>query len=316
MPNLSQTATVLVTGGSGFLGRHCVDALVRHGFRVHAVSRIRDDISADGITWHNLDLHVPASAEGLITKLQPSHLLHLAWITAPDRYRHAAENLDWLESSLVLMRAFGDHGGQRFVGVGSCAEYDVAGGYCNEDATPIRPASLYGQCKAACWAAAQAYGEHYGFSAAWARVFVPYGPGDAPQRLIPSLLAALRARSPIDVTDGSQVRDFVYATDIAELLVSLLRTPEANGAYNVGTGRGVSVRQVIESLADHLHARELVHFGALPQRNDEPLILVADVTKVERVLNWRAGISIESGLGQLLQIANLPPPGLTSARGR
>jgi nucleoside-diphosphate-sugar epimerase len=298
--NPSQVATVLVTGGTGFLGRHCVDALVRKKFRVHAVSRSRKDNSADRITWHNLDLHAHGAVAALIAKLRPSHLLHLAWITAPDQYRYAAENLDWLETSLALMRAFGDCGGERFVGVGSCAEYDVAHGHCNEDATPIRPASLYGQCKAACWVAAQAYARHYGFSAAWARVFVPYGPGDAPQRLIPSLISAITARTPIDVTDGGQIRDFVCASDVAELLESLLSSPNATGAYNAGTGRAVSVRRVIELVADHLQARELVRFGTRPQRNDEPSTLVADTTKVERTLGWRAGISIENGLEQLL----------------
>ena len=120
--------------------------------------------------------------------------------------------------------------------------------------------------------AAEAYARRYGFSAAWARVFLPYGPGDDPRRLIPSLLAALAAGTPIDVTDGSQVRDFVYVTDIAELLVRLLVTSEAKGAFNVGTGRGIAVRQVIEWLADHFHARELVRFGARPQREDEPAV--------------------------------------------
>ena len=211
MPNSTVTADVLATGCSGFLGRHCMEALVRNGFRVHAVSRSRDHDAADGITWHNLDLHVPGAAERLIATLRPSHLLHLAWVTTPDRYRYAPENLDWLEASLALVKAFGEHGGQRFVGVGSSAEYDVEAGPCMEDATPIRPASLYGQCKAAVWMIIQAYAQRYGFSAAWARVFLPYGPGDEPRRLIPSLLAALSAGTPINVTDGSQVRDFVYA---------------------------------------------------------------------------------------------------------
>ena len=233
--------------------------------------------------------------------LRPSHLLHLAWITSPDRYRYASENLDWLEASLALVRAFGEQGGQRFVGVGSSAEYDVAAGTCSEEATPIRPASLYGQCKAACWTATEAYASRYGFSAAWARVFLPYGPGDEPRRLIPSLLGALAAGTPVNVTDGSQVRDFIHVTDVAELLVRLLATSQAKGAFNAGTGRGIAVRQVIEWVADHFHARELVRFGARPQRNDEPPSLIADMAKVERVLGWHAATSIEAGLERLLR---------------
>jgi nucleoside-diphosphate-sugar epimerase len=251
----------------------------------------------------------------LIATLRPSHLLHLAWVTAPDRYRYAPENLDWLEASLALVKVFGEQGGQRFVGAGSCAEYAAAVGPCVEDATPIRPPSLYGQCKAAFWMATEACAQRYGFSAAWGRVFLPYGPGDEPRRLVPSLLAALTAGTPIDVTDGTQVRDFVYVTDAADLLVRLLVMLEAKGVYNVGTGRGTAVREVIERVADHFHARELVRFGARPGGDDEPPSLIADMTKVERILGWRAPTSIESGLERLLPKARASAPTTSASQG-
>jgi cephalosporin hydroxylase/nucleoside-diphosphate-sugar epimerase len=238
--------------------------LLRYGFRVDAVSWTRRGIAENGITWHSLDLHDRNAVEQLVATLQPSHLLHLAWVTAPERYRDAPENLDWLESSLALVKAFGEQGGKRFVGAGTCAEYAVATGPCVEDATPIGPSTLYGQCKATFWMAAQACAQRYGFSAAWGRVFLPYGPGDEPRRLVPSLLAALSAGRAIDVSDGNQVRDFVYATDVADLFVRLLAAPEATGAYNVGTGRGTTVRQIIERVADHFHAHDLVYFGDRP----------------------------------------------------
>jgi nucleoside-diphosphate-sugar epimerase len=306
---------VLATGCSGFLGRHCIEALVRNGFRVHAVTRGPRADAADGVTWHHLDLHAPGAAERLIAELRPSHLLHLAWVTAPDQYRYAPENLDWLEASLALVKTFGAHGGTRFVGVGSSAEYDSLTGPCVEDVISIRPVSLYGRCKADFWMTAQAYAQRYGFSAAWGRVFLPYGPGDNPRRLIPSLLAALTAGTPINVSDGGQIRDFVYVTDIAELLARLLATSEAQGAYNIGTGRGIAVRQVIEWVADHFHARELVHFGARPRRDDEPSALVADMTKVAHVLDWHAPISIESGLQRILPKTGTSLPALNSWRG-
>ena len=300
MPSSSETATVLATGCSGFLGRHCLEALVRHGFRVHAVSRAARVDTTNDITWHNLDLHRRGLVERLIATLRPTHLLHLAWVTTPDVYRYAPENLDWLDTSLALVRSFGEQGGRRFVGVGSSAEYGIAPGPCMEDDTPIHPLSVYGQCKAASWMATQAYAQRYGFSAAWGRVFLPYGPGDDLHRLIPSLLAAFITGTPINVTDGGQFRDFVYAGDIAELLVRLLATSEATGAYNIGTGRGIAVREVIEWMADRFRARDLIRFGARSRPDDEPQLLVADMTKVERVLSWRAPTSIENGLEQLL----------------
>ena len=316
MHSRSETATVLATGCSGFLGRHCLEALVRHEFRVHAVSRtFRGVHPADKIVWHNLDLQSRGPVERLIATLRPSHLLHLAWVTTPDVYRYAPENLDWLDASLALVRSFGEHGGQRFVGVGSSAEYGAVAGSCLEDDTPIRPVSVYGQCKAAFWMATQACAQRYGFSAAWGRVFLPYGLGDEPHRLIPSLLAALTAGTSINTTDGSQVRDFVCAADVAELLARLLAAPDARGAYNIGTGRGIAVRQVIEWVADHFRARELVHFGVRPRRDDEPLSLVADIAKIERVLGWHAPTSIESGLQRLLPKLEASSPASSTWRG-
>jgi nucleoside-diphosphate-sugar epimerase len=298
----SPAPTVFVTGGSGFLGRHCLSEMVRQGFRVHAVSH-RRTYPVNGVNWHNIDLNASGSARALMAALRPTHFLHLAWITTPEFYRFTPENFDWLDASLALVRAFGEHGGQRFVGVGSANEYRADDRPCGEDETPIRPITIYGRCKAALWMGAEAYAQHYGFSAAWGRVFVPYGSGDPQQRLIPSLMTAMSAGEPIDVTDGTQMRDFIYAPDVADLLVRLLGRSDAIGAYNVGTGRGISVRQVIEWIATRFNSHTLVRFGARPKRADEPLSLVADMAKVQRMLDWRATTSIESGLEQLVQEA-------------
>jgi nucleoside-diphosphate-sugar epimerase len=290
----------LVTGGSGFLGQYCLRHLAKQFPVVHAVSRNRDGKAADGVIWHRADLRVFGAAEALIARLRPSHLLHLAWVATPDTYRNSPENIDWLEASLALIRAFGQHGGRRFVGIGSSAEYGLTDSPCIEDVTPIRPVTIYGKCKAALFSASDAYAKRFGFSAAWGRVFLLFGPGDPPQRLFPSLVAALSARRPIMVTDGRQIRDLIYAADAADLLLRLLANADAEGAYNVATGRGIAVRDAIEWVADELDARQLLQVGAMPRRTDEPLSLVADMSKVARVLDWRAPTSLKSGLQEVL----------------
>jgi nucleoside-diphosphate-sugar epimerase len=295
-------AKILVTGASGFLGQHCVNRLLGNCPSLHIAVRNKSDSVRSGIVEHCADLRVPAEAERLISQVRPTHLLHCAWATTPGSYRHAPENIDWLYAGVALVRAFGEHGGKRFVGVGSSAEYDPSDGPCSEDATLIRPASLYGQSKAALWAATIACAHRYGFSAAWGRVFLPYGPGDAPLRLIPSMLAALTASKPIEVTDGGQVRDFIFAPDAAELLVELLGA-EASGAYNIATGRGVAVRDVIELIAARFNAHHLVRFGAVARRPDEYSSLVADMKKVERTFSWRPSMSVESGIDWVLKSA-------------
>lgn len=302
MAAFSENATILVTGASGFLGRHCIERLAASGVPLHTVVRSKPLEALSGVIEHSVDLRSPAEAERLIAEVRPTHLLHGAWVTIPGSYRHAPDNVDWLKAGVALVRAFGEHGGRHFVGVGSSAEYDPAGATCAEDATLIRPASLYGRSKAALWAETSELARQFGFSAAWGRVFLPYGPGDAPLRLIPSLVAALTSCKPIEVTDGSQTRDFIFAPDAAELLVKLL-SAQVSGAYNVATGRGVTVRQVIERIAGRLNAHHLVRFGAVARRPEEYPSLVADMTKVERTFGWRAPTSIESGVDWVLETA-------------
>jgi len=298
-------ATILVTGGSGFLGRYCLQRLDKQRANVHAVSRTRNGRAADGVTWHQLDLRVPGAADELIATLRPSHLLHLAWVATPETYRDSPENVDWLEASLALLHAFGQYGGRRLVGIGSSAEYGFTEGACLEDVTAIRPLSIYGKCKAALSIATDAYANRFGFSAAWGRVFLIFGPGDSPLRLFPSLLAAIVAGKPVRLTDGRQIRDFIYISDAAGALVCLLENADANGVFNIGTGRGIAVRQAMECFADKLGARDLLQIGALPRRPDEPLSLVADMSKLERVLSWRAPTPFEIGLDAVL--ANAAP---------
>lgn len=291
---------VLLTGATGFIGRHCLERLRREGYdEVHAVSRRAQDAEHGPVWWHVADLRDPAQAAGLVARLRPSHLLHCAWIATPGRYRTSAENMDWLSATLALARAFGAAGGRRFVGVGSSAEYGARDDACREDETPIAPTSLYGLCKASCWLAVEAAGRHYGFQAAWGRVFVPYGPGDPPQRLIPSVLAALRAGAAVTATHGRQVRDFIFVADVADLLVRLL-VSSAVGAFNIGSGQGVAVRTVIERLADSFGRRDLLKFGAVPFPEDEPMTLVAGMDKTTSALGPGLQTSLAAGLARVL----------------
>jgi nucleoside-diphosphate-sugar epimerase len=157
---------VLITGATGFIGRHCLERLCESGGEIHAVTRTLPQPAAGPARWHAADLRDPAAARNLIETVRPDHLLHLAWEATPRLYAGPPENLRWLIGATAMLTAFGEYGGQRFVGAGSLAEYAGGQEVCAEDETPIRPATVYGKCKAACWLAAQAAAQHYRFDAA------------------------------------------------------------------------------------------------------------------------------------------------------
>lgn len=293
---------VLLTGGTGFIGSHCLVRLLREEAAIHVANRGGKGPFADRVKWHAADLRDPDQAAALVHRVQPTHLLHSAWMAVPGQFWHSPENENWLTGGRALVRAFGEAGGRHFAGLGTCAEYDWRFTEFVEDRTPIAPSTPYGRAKAAMAEAAQAAGREFGFTAAWGRVFQPYGLGEAPQRLIPSVIAALMARRPIDLSDGLQERDFIYSPDLADLAVRLLFGGH-RGAFNVGTGRAVTLRFVVESLAARLGGAELLRFGAFQPVVSEPERLVADMTKVSAQLGWTAPTSLEAGLDELVKRA-------------
>jgi nucleoside-diphosphate-sugar epimerase len=301
---LNAQSAVLVTGASGFLGRHCLERLLGEPCRIHAVNRSGAGPGGDRVRWHAADLRDPAAAARLVAEIRPTHLLHAAWIAIPGVFWKAPENLDWLAAGLALARAFGEAGGLCFLGLGSCAEYDWRAGRFAEDETPIRPATLYGKAKAAMWTALEACAALYGFCASWGRIFLPYGSGDAPERLIPTVIDRLRRGQPVPLSEASQERDFIYAPDAADLMVRLLAVP-LPGPFNIATGRGVSVRRAVEYVADRLGGRDRLEFGARPALVEEPARLVGDMAKVEALVGWSAPTALEAGLDRVLALAGI-----------
>lgn len=284
---------VLITGGAGFVGGALVARLARDGVDVHATSR--SERTGPG-TWHRAELTDPAAAEQLMVAVRPTHLVHAAWFQASGAARAGgADNLEWTEISLRLLREFAAAGGQRFVGLGSCFEYDWSDPVLSED-TPLGPRNLYGHCKAAIGQTSLAFGEAADVSVAWARGFFMYGPGEGRTRLVADVALSLLAGRTVATSDGLQERDFLHVDDVADGLATLLAT-DYRGALNLASGEAVPVRRLVEIIAGHTGGIERVEFGAIERPADDPPRLVADVIRMKSVLGWAPRISLEEGLG-------------------
>lgn len=289
----------LVTGATGFVGRHALAPLVARGFEVHAVSRmpsgggVADD--ASGVTWHEADLLAHGEGAGVIARVMPTHLLHLAWYAEPGDYWESPLNLSWLAASLELLRAFGEHGGRRVAAAGSCAEYGRSSDPCVEGATPVEPSTLYAAAKHALHLVASRYARNAGLSLAWARLFFLYGPHERPERLVPSIARAVLAGKPAPATDGEQVRDFLYVADLGDALSTLLGG-DVEGPVNVASGRAVAVREVAELTARAAGSAELLRLGELPRPADDPAAITASVTRLADEVGWRAPTALDEGI--------------------
>src|SRR4051794_18620498 len=104
---------VLVTGATGFIGRHSLPSLSVRGYEVHAATSREHApmIDAPGVVWHRADLMNREQVFALVSTIKPSHLLQLAWYAVPGKFWTSPENLRWVQAGLDLLRAFKEAGG-------------------------------------------------------------------------------------------------------------------------------------------------------------------------------------------------------------
>ncbi len=292
---------VLITGATGFIGRHCLSRLKTIAGEVHAIHRkMPDGPLAEGIFWHPTDLLQREMLIGLIREVCPTHLLHLGWNVDEGIYWNAPENLQWLKSGIDLFEAFYENGGQRLVMAGSCSEYNLQEGYLKESTTSLQPESLYACCKHSLQITLDAYSKNEKVSYAWGRIFFLYGPFEKPGRLVPSVIRSLLAKKEARCSHGNQIRDYMYVEDVADAFVRLLDS-DLQGPVNIASGKPVRLKHIISRILALIGSSEdLVKLGALPSPSNEPPVILAHVDRLHRELDWQPTYDLDSGLIQTI----------------
>lgn len=285
---------ILVTGASGFIGRHTLVPLIAAGWDVHATGRGATPL-AGAVTWHAADLLAPGAAGDLVRRVAPTHLLHAAWDLTPGVYLRSPANLAWMGASLDLLQAFAAAGGRRAVVVGTCFEYDLQQGFCREDATPLAPATVYAASKHGLHTAAEAWARVAGVELAWARPFFLYGPHEHPKRLVASVARAVLAGERAATSHGRQLRDFLHVADLGEALAALAGHA-LTGPVNLASGVPVTVGDIVRQVAACAGREDLVEWGAVPVPADDPPLVVADVRRWREASGWMPARTLADGL--------------------
>lgn len=287
-------AGVLLTGAGGFVGGAVLRRLLEEGHRV--VTWGRSVQAPDARAPHRqIDLlgADDATLRGLAERDGCDQLIHAAWYTNHTDYLVADINRDWLEASTRLFSAYRLAGGSRITGIGTCAEYAPDGGRCVEGETPLRPTTLYGECKKASSERLLA-----ATNTAWARVFFVYGPGDRAGRLVPHLLDQARKGRFVAVRYGGLRRDYIHIDDLAAQIVALAMSG-ATGAFNTGTGDAVTLSDIAQSAARAAGRPDL----AEPNDLTDPAqasVIEADMARFQAVAGPVRHRSLLEGLAPLM----------------
>jgi len=286
---------ILITGASGFIGRHATRILSQKGFDVHALTLDKTVCTIDNCAWHVVDLLDIGGIDKMVKKIGAEYLLHLAWDVTPGKYWNSTSNFLWVEASLELLRAFRENGGKRVVMAGTCAEYDWNYSNLNEYATPRNPKTPYGVCKNSLFEMLGSFCSETKLSWAWGRVFYLYGPHEYPGRLIPSAIKALAGNMRFKCSHSNQIRDFLHVEDAAGAFVKIAES-DCEGPINIASGNPLKLKDLIGKVAEKLGAGSMVEFGTMPANPGEPEIMTADTKRLVEEVRYEFKFNTDSGI--------------------
>lgn len=271
------TGITLLTGATGFVGRQVLRALCERGVRMRVVVRENsqdqvanlagiesvvttlDLFAEDAVWWANV-------CKGIHT------VIHVAWFAEPGKYLQSSKNLDCLIGTLQMAKGSARAGVKRFIGVGTCFEYELSSSFLSAE-TPLQPLTPYAGSKAAVFMALSQCLPQQGVEFAWCRLFYLHGEGEDARRLVPYLRTNLAVGLPAKLTSGQQIRDFLNVREAGQMIAETALGHQ-QGPVNICSGIPITVRQLAEQIADEYGRRDLLEFGARPDNLIDPPCVV------------------------------------------
>lgn len=270
---------VLLTGATGFVGRQVLQALLRRGADVDVITRsVNPDLEGVSRVFPTDDLFAEDEAFFARCLDGTDIVVHAAWYVEPGDYVVSPRNLHCMAGTLRFAETIANTGKARLVGVGTCFEYDVSLGYLRTS-SPLDAKTPYGAAKASTYQALSASLPRFGVSFAWCRLFYLYGEGENARRLFPYIRSRLSAGEPVELSSGTQIRDYLEVSDACERIADVALS-DAVGAFNICSGRPVTVGEIARGIASEYGRPDLLRFGVRPDNPDDPPFIVGEPSPI------------------------------------
>ncbi len=269
--------TILLTGATGFLGKKILDDLNSKDINIHVISR-KDESFFSG--YRNVTKVI--KTKNFFTQNSKWYanickdvniIVHAAWYAEPGKYLESNINIECLSGTINFAKAAAEQKVDKFVGVGTCFEYDLTSSVPLKTDSKLDPLFLYSITKNSTFQILKKLFENKKIDFLWTRVFYLYGDGEDSRKLVAVLRSKLSIGKVVELTSGNQIRDFMDVKSAGSLIANAAISKNV-GPFNVCSGVGISIRELAENIADEYGRRDLLLFGARKDNlTDSPYVV-------------------------------------------
>ena len=236
----------------------------------------------------------------MLERVAPTHILHCAWEVTHGTFWHDARNVDWVAATLDFARAAATHGVTRFVGIGTCAEYDWSDGGLapRREEDPVAPREALRRRQGLHPAPARRPVRADPCTFAWARMFHLFGTGEHAARFVPSVAIALKEGREARCRHGQLTRDFIAVEDAGAALAAIVAA-EARGPVNVASGLRLTLAELAGEIAGRMNGAHLLRIEQNPTK--DPLGMTADLTRLHDEIGFVPAMDVRERLAKYVE---------------
>ena len=300
---LIKPTSLLVVGGTGFIGQHLVGAAKLKEWDVTSLSLHlpTDQCRIDGVNYQKVDLTDLAAVRANLN-INFDYVVNLGGYIDHTLFNNGGKRLieQHFDALQNLVEILPRKNLKRFVQIGSSDEYGNTLAPQREDIreSPISPYSLG---KLASTHFLQMLHKTENFPAAILRLFLTYGPGQDDKRFLPQIIKGCLHDLPFPTSSGEQLRDFCYVEDTVKAIFLALQSDASNGEiFNVASGIPITIRSLIERIC-LIFGKGQPQFGSIPYRVGENMALYASIKKINEVLGWTPQVSLDEGIKRTVE---------------
>ena len=295
---MKEKQKILITGSSGFIGTNLLNTLKFQNFDIAVIDRSYNH-NFKNVTKYFGDICDYSFVEKAILDFQPNKVFHLAG------YKNRASNVEELSLSIKvnLMGALNLYQAltkvssvESIIALGTTDEYGIHNSSYIESSIE-NPISPYGFSKLCGTQLAQFFNRSFNLPVIILRPTIAYGPYQANDMFIPSLINTLMSNSDFKMTEGKQLRDFIYISDLVEAMLLISENQNYNGEiFNIGSGESLKLSEVAATIAKDLKREQFLKLGLIPYRKNEVMQYETCTDKINNTLGWFPKVSFKKGI--------------------